>query len=127
MKQNSRLDFGKGDWLAVGLVLMLAAVTAVGFYPKKVSSGRLNVQIYQAGELLYELPLEEDITVTVDEEYDNVITIQNGKVGITESNCPGSDCVHSGWISEGGRSIVCLPNRTEIRITGASDVDFVVR
>ena len=61
--------------------------------------------------------------------YTNRIEIKDGKVFITESDCPGEDCVHSGWISEGGRSIVCLPNRVEIRIEGEteSEVDFIVR
>jgi len=45
---------------------------------------------------------------------------------IAESTCPGNDCVHSGKIHSAGRSIVCLPNRVEIRITGESDVDYVV-
>ncbi|MBQ8917117.1 MAG: NusG domain II-containing protein, partial [Oscillospiraceae bacterium] len=45
---------------------------------------------------------------------------------IAQSTCPGEDCVHSGWISSPGRSVVCLPNRVEIRITGSSEVDFVV-
>ena len=48
-------------------------------------------------------------------------------IAITGSDCPGEDCVHSGWIKASGRSIVCLPNKVEIRIVGQSDdVDFVV-
>ena len=56
--------------------------------------------------------------------------ICDGKAAILESTCPGEDCVHSGWISQTGRSVVCLPNRAEVRIegvSGADDVDAVVQ
>ena len=49
------------------------------------------------------------------------------EAAFTESDCPGRDCVHSGSIGSTGRSIVCLPNRVEIRVISAeADVDFVV-
>ena len=60
------------------------------------------------------------------QEYTNKIVCENGSISVTESTCPGGVCVSSGSISEAGRSIVCLPNRVEIRITGSSDVDVVV-
>ena len=71
--------------------------------------------------------LDSDTEVVIEGEYENVVTVKDGKVAITKSDCPGTDCVHSGWIHESGRSIVCLPNRVELRIEGASEVDFVVR
>ena len=56
-----------------------------------------------------------------------MITVSQGKVSITSSDCPGMDCVHSGAISASGRSLVCLPNGVEVRIVGRTDdVDFVV-
>ena len=54
------------------------------------------------------------------------VVIRDGRAAILESDCPGGDCIHSGWISQPGRSIVCLPNRVELRIAGQGDVDFVV-
>ena len=75
-----------------------------------------------------QLPLEMDAKVEVDGEYHNVIEIRDRKAAVVESDCPGEDCVHSGWTGTPGRSVVCLPNRVEIRIVGMdSDVDFVVR
>ena len=59
--------------------------------------------------------------------YSNTITVEEGKIAITASDCPGEDCVHSGAIHTSGRSIVCLPNGVEVRVVSAqSDVDFVV-
>ena len=46
------------------------------------------------------------------------------------SDCPTQDCVHTGTISRSGQSIVCLPARIVIQLTGgaadSSGVDIVI-
>ena len=123
---KSRLTFRKGDLLAIVLVLALAAVVALFFVPNRGTTENAMVQIYQDGKLMQELSLESDQSILITGEYENTVVIRNGRACIGQSNCPGEDCVHSGWISSPGRSVVCLPNRVEIRITGSSEVDFVV-
>lgn len=123
---KSRLTFRKGDLLAIVLVLVLAAVVALFFVPNRGTTENAMVQIYRDGKLMQELSLESDQSILITGEYENTVVIRNGRACIGQSNCPGEDCVHSGWISSPGRSVVCLPNRVEIRITGSSEVDFVV-
>ena len=63
-------------------------------------------------------------------KYSNTITVKDGKIAVTESDCPGEDCENCGWSDSTGRSIVCLPNEVEIRIIAEpseEDVDYVVR
>jgi hypothetical protein len=121
-----RLAFQKGDWIAIGLVIAMAVCVLLPFLPSRGNAPD-SVQIWQDGILLATLPLDRDGEYIIDAPYRNVITVRNGQAAITESSCPGADCVHSGWIGHTGRSIVCLPNRTEVRIVGIdSDVDFVV-
>lgn len=127
MKSRPKLSFCRGDWIAILLVAALAVGTAAAFVPHTDSQQAHVVQIYQDGRLLNELPLDKDAALQVGGDYSNTVTISGGRAAITESDCPGADCVHSGWIGGAGRSIVCLPNRVEVRITGASDVDFTVR
>ena len=127
MNKPLRLTFKKGDLIAILLVIVLAVTTAVMFLPRGGPSDEAVVQIWQDGKLMKELPLTTNETVRVSGSYENTVEIRDGCVAITASDCPGSDCVHSGWISSEGRSVVCLPNRVEIRITGTGDVDFVVR
>ena len=81
-----------------------------------------------------EMSLEEDRVFYVDGAYRNEVTVQNGTVRVSHSNCPGTDCVFMQPISSPGRTLVCLPNRVEIRVVNADgtaqsddDVDFVVR
>lgn len=125
MKQEY-LQFHKGDILAIAMVVILAVLVAVCFLPKG-SSDAVVAEVYQDGELLRTLSLEENASFAVTGTYTNTITVENGKIAITASDCPGEDCVHSGAIHTSGRSIVCLPNGVEVRVVSAqSDVDFVV-
>lgn len=120
-----RLKFQKGDCIAVAAVLLLALAVALPFVTVRDEGAA--AQIYQNGELVKTLPLSRDATYTVEGAYTNVITVRDGAVSVTYADCPGEDCVHSGEICAVGRSIVCLPNRVEIRIVGAdADVDFAV-
>ena len=128
MKKNQmKLQFCKSDFFAIGMVAVVAILVSVIFWTKVGSEEGNMVMIYQDGSLIRELSLETDTEVVIEGDYENVVTIKDGKTAITRSDCPGTDCVHSGWIHEAGRSIVCLPNRVELRIEGTSEVDFVVR
>ena len=122
---DKHLRYREGDNLAVAVVLLLAVVVFLCFFPPK--SMPAVAQVYQNGSLVKTMPLTENQTVTITGKYTNNVTVYDGKVAITQSNCPGEDCVHSGWVGSVGRSIVCLPNAVEVRVTGrAGNVDFVV-
>lgn len=121
-----KLKFQKWDMVAIGTVVLLAILVFVLFLPQGDSTAAY-AEIYQNGKLIRSVSLSEDCEFTIAGEYSNTVTVKNGKIAVTASDCPGEDCVHCGWASEGGRSIVCLPNGLEIRILSASnDVDFVV-
>ncbi len=119
------LQFRKGDWLAMALVAVCAALAAAGFFLCAGRESPAVAQIYLEGQLIREIPLSRDERFSVTGACTNVITVSGGKIAVTASDCPGKDCVHRGWISGGGESIVCLPNKMEIRLTGAGTVDAV--
>ena len=126
MKRALRLKFQKGDFIVIVLVLVIAS--AIGFYftPRDTANQQTVIQIYQDGQLIQELSPDTDRTIELTGDYTNTVEVRNGRVAIIASDCPGEDCVHSGWISSIGRSIVCLPNRVEIRMIGEAEVDFIV-
>ena len=126
MAKEMMLSFRKGDLLAIGLVIALAICVAIGFLPQK-NQGIGVAEIYLNAEKIKTVTLAEETVFTVSGKYTNEITVTDGTIAITSSDCPGEDCVHSGAIKSRGRSIVCLPNAVEIRVVSAdSDVDFVV-
>ena len=49
---------------------------------------------------------------------------------VAEADCPTQDCVHTGTITRSGQSIVCLPARIVIQLTGGQPdgdaVDIVI-
>ena len=126
MAKQEHLRFRKGDFFAVALVVILAAAVAVCYLPKG-QTGTASAEIYQNGELVRTVSLDTDLSFALTGKYTNTVTVENGSIAITASDCPGEDCVHSGAIHTSGRSIVCLPNEVEVRVVNArSDVDFVV-
>jgi len=117
--------FKLGDLLAIGAVLVLAALCFLAFLPRGEEASC--AQIYQGGELIMTVSLDTAQEFPVEGDYCNIITVRDGEIAITDSDCPGQDCVHSGSVDSPGRSLVCLPNALEIRVvSGQSDVDFVV-
>ena len=60
----------------------------------------------------------------------NKVVINDGKVSMTEADCPDELCVKTGKISRVGETIVCLPHRVVVEIKGSQDddsIDSVVR
>ena len=57
-------------------------------------------------------------------------TAEDGGLRVSEADCPTQDCVHTGAISRSGQSIVCLPARIIIQLTGGQadpgGVDVVI-
>ncbi len=128
MKKNKiYLPFCKGDFIVIFLVIMLAVFTGICFWINVCSVDGTLAVIYQDGERIQEIPLDREAEYVVTGAYQNTVCVESRRAAIVKSNCPGEDCVHSGWIQDAGRSIVCLPNRVEVRIEGTSETDFVVR
>ncbi len=83
-------------------------------------------EIRSEGKLLETVDLSIDRVITVETALGkNVITIRDGKIAVTEANCPDHYCMARGFCSN-GLQIVCLPNKLEIRFVGPSDVDGAV-
>ena len=127
MDRTKDTVFRRGDWVAIVAVLVLAVGLWVLCMPRAQAGQDAVVQIYREGSLVQELPLFSTQEVKLQGEYLNIVSVENGRVCFSHSNCPGEDCVGCGWVDTPGRSIVCLPGRLEIRILSRdSGVDFVV-
>ena len=104
------------NWiLLLALVFLLLAALAV-----LISSGpsQSRAEVYVDGVLYRQVDLSVDQAFTVETERGvNVITVRDGKIAVTEANCPDQVCVRRGFDS-GGPDIVCLPNRLVIRFVG---------
>lgn len=113
----TRLTFRRGDAVVIAVILAASIALTAAFVLSARRGAAASVEIRQNGEVLAVLPLDEDAEFTVGGAYTNVIEVRGSEVFFAESDCPGQDCVHSGAVSAAGRSLVCLPNRVEVRIT----------
>lgn len=84
------------------------------------------VQVLSDGKVIHTLDLRVDRQITVTtEKGTNVITVKDGKVAVTEADCPDHICMDRGFCSS-GLQIVCLPNGLVIRFVGEQNPDSVV-
>ena len=124
--RGKKLQFQKADGIVIAGVLLLAVLVFVLFLPKTTTEAY--AEIYQNGKKLRTVSLAQAQEFTVEGAYVNRIRVQDGRIAVVESDCPGGDCIHCGWVGSTGRSIVCLPNGVEIRVVSQdSIVDFAVR
>ena len=123
----TRLTFRRGDAAVIAVILAAAAaLTAVFVFSAQRRGGAASAEIRQNGKVGAVLPLYEYAEFTVGGTYTNVIEVRGGEVFFAESDCPGRDCVHSGAAHAPGRSLVCLPNRVEVRIVTAQPAEDAV-
>ena len=71
-----------------------------------------------------DLNIDCQIPVTTPDGGKNIITVQNGNIGVTEANCPDHYCMDRGMCRNGAQ-IICLPNRLIIRFAGSQEIDSI--
>ena len=103
----------------------------VGFFLQSLlfcESGHLQAIIEVDGQLYGRYSLEEKNgkTLAIRTEFGyNKIVIENGRLWVTESDCPDGLEVTAGAIENSGEMLICLPNRLVVRIVGEGGVDGV--
>lgn len=74
------------------------------------------------GQLYGTYNLAEDQTIEIDQDgHINKITIKDAAVQMSYSDCKNQVCVKDGRISHTNQSIVCLPNKVMVEITGGEE------
>jgi len=126
----------RNDILLIALVLVAALATWVftRMLPRQAAGQAL---VSQNGAQIAGFPLDRETTFTVtgDAGQINMIGISGGRARMLSANCPDQLCVRQGEIWRTGQTVVCLPGRVVITLTGASgqspdsglDVDIVAQ
>ena len=99
-----------------------AVAAAVGLvYLNSQQEPKKYACIYEDGEMIHKINLSnvtKPYTVIVG---GNTILVEKGQISMLEADCPDKVCVKQGDISEGVRTIVCLPNNVLIKLTDNED------
>ena len=111
-------------------ILILGAVLAVclglSFFILMPGEDATHAEILSQGTVIktVDLRIDQEFVVSAGNESYNVVTVKDGKIGVTEATCPDHYCMNRGFCSS-GTQIVCLPNRLVIRFVGEQEIDGV--
>ena len=111
--------------LLVGTIFLLSLIGS--FFVLSQQPDAALAQVSSGGKLVKTVNLRENqqFTITSENGGKNVVTVQDGKIAVTEATCPDHYCMKRGFCS-GGADIVCLPNQLVIHFLGAQAVDAAV-
>lgn len=113
----------KKDLILICSVLVLAAafwliLRAVGIFG---NSKAQKLRITVSGKEYGVYSLDEDQVIKIGDT--NVCEIKDKKVTMISAECPDQLCIHQGPICLQGETIVCLPNKVVLEVTGMKQTD----
>ena len=113
-------------WILI-FVVILAVCVAASFALLTPGEASTQAEITRQGSVIKTVDLRIDQSFTIESEAGgyNVISVQDGKIGVTEASCPDHYCMMRGFC-DSGTEIVCLPNRLTIRFLGQQEIDAIV-
>lgn len=110
----------KNDILLIAAVLVIAGGVWLYTFLTRTQGGEAVVSI--DGEEVMRLPLDVDSVTELGEgEHTNLLVISGGAASVTEASCPDHLCVRQGEARYDGETIVCLPNKLVVTITGGGE------
>lgn len=106
------------------LAMIFAGIAVLGVAGARLA-GKIHIEkpialIYENGKLIEQIDLTD-----VENDYKielggNTVLVEKGQISIIKANCPDKLCITQGVISNGAKSIICLPNKVEIKIKDGS-------
>jgi len=118
-----RVPFRFGDVLVYLFIFLLIAGSFFGLYQmgRGVEKNQVTVEVNGRVWGTYDIPdngKEEVVRIDAGNGGYNILVITGSGIYMKEANCPDQICVNFGRISKPGQTIVCLPHKVVISITG---------
>ncbi len=116
--------YAKAPFFITAFLLAVALCCLAAILTTGSGTGTFVADVYQNGELILSIPLDQDppkpFLIQGENHCFNQITVQDGAIGITAADCPDQLCVHQGFLRTPGLPITCLPNRLVILLRNAA-------
>lgn len=110
--------FTRGDAIVIACVCV--AIMASAVLASMIASGGSLVVVEVDGSPVRTLSLSSNGRVDIrGTKGELAVEVRDGCVAVVQADCPSQVCVRTGWRSNAGDAIVCVPNRTVVRIAGA--------
>ncbi|MCL2486264.1 MAG: NusG domain II-containing protein [Oscillospiraceae bacterium] len=113
-----------GDAIILAAIAFIAGVLFVLSLMPERDPDRPVALVRVNGGLVASLPLDHDAECHTGSL---TVAVSGGTARAREASCPDKLCQRQGGISRPGQTIVCLPARTTITISGKPEIDGVSR
>lgn len=111
------LEKRRGDICLIGLFLIIGIGLFLYVYLQGKNHHGNRVLIQVNGECIQTFWQDEEVEYTIKSDNgENTLQISEGKVWLSEADCPDKICVNTGKIQYPGQSIICLPHKVVIEI-----------
>jgi len=113
-------------WLMVFILIISVSFGVILSGKAEEDRGNKIAGIYQEGSVIYSIALDsvkKPYFIKIKGERGiNTVTVEPGRICVSEADCPDKSCVNCRWISKPGQMVVCLPNRLMIKIESEAAV-----
>mgnify|MGYP001360782972 CR=1 FL=1 len=113
------------DWFIIGALIVLSfvpvwifGIARAGEADKGGFIAIVSVDHQEVKRIRLDHAADQTFTVEDGDGGYNTIEVQHGKIRVKGANCSDQVCVRTGFISEPGETIVCLPHKVVIEIKG---------
>ena len=114
-----------GYWLLIlAILLVVCCVSGVLLMSPGADASQAQIVSQSRVVRIVDLKIDQEFQITTNDGGVNTITVRDGKIAVTEANCPDHYCMHRGFVSSGAQ-IVCLPNRLVISFLNEQEIDGV--
>ena len=124
----------KKDMILIAAALALAALLyAVSQLSLGAEASAVVVTVDGQERLRRPLAVEDSYEIRQPDGSVNVIAVEGGAVYMKEANCRDGLCIRQGKMKNGAKTIVCLPHKLVVRITGDAidtehdDLDVIIQ
>lgn len=110
----------RNDIILAAVILIIAVAGLLFVKLTKAPGNNVVVKIDGRDVVTYSLSknVRYEIKTGDNDEHINVLVIEDGKAYITEANCPDGICKEYKPVSYVGETIVCLPHKVVVEVTG---------
>ena len=105
------------------VISVVAFAVLVFFCFKLTMKNGKSAKVTVDGKTIYTLSLNEDAQKKVKTELgENTVSVKDGKVSVIFADCPDKICAKHRAISKSGETIVCLPHKLVVEISGEDGI-----
>ena len=110
--------FGMRDCVFLAALFLLGMILTVAINSFSKDGSMINITVDGTLYGSYELSEPQEIPIELDGRIANIIVIENGSAHMKDADCPDRLCMRQGSIDHDGQTIICLPHKLVVEVTG---------